>query len=185
MNKSSDLAGLLFADGVVLVEGETETVALSKWFPKSTVGQGKTFADLNLALCWVGGKTSFPFYMHFLSEFGVSWVAICDGDALPIDKDRNYPLWNTLRDLKRIDAIPSVTASFEELKALAETSGVYTANTSPTGKFEDIPDVKSYKDSNNVPGQGKPQEGRYIASCIPCPKEVEEILGLALQRLGK
>src|SRR6266699_612590 len=46
LNKSSDLAGLLFADGVILVEGETETVALREWFPKSAIGQGKTFADL-------------------------------------------------------------------------------------------------------------------------------------------
>jgi energy-coupling factor transporter ATP-binding protein EcfA2 len=181
LNKSSDLAGLLFAYGVILVEGETETGALSEWYPKSSVGQGKAFADLNLALSWVGGKTNFPFYMHFLSEFGVPWVAICDGDALPIDKDRNYLLWNTFRDLKRIDHIPDATASFEELKALAEKAGVYTANTSPAGKFEDIPDIKNYKCSNAVYGGGKVQQGRYIAAHIPCPEEVDEILRLVLQ----
>ncbi len=185
LNKSSDLAGLLFADGVILVEGETETGALSKWFPKSVVGQGKTFSDLNLALCWVGGKPNFPFYMHFLSELSASWVAICDGDALPIDKDRNYQLWNTLKDLKRIDNIPDATASFEEMKALAEKGGVYTANISPIGKFEDIPGVKEFKNNNHVPGDGKVRQGRYIAARISCPGEVEEILRLALQRLGK
>ncbi len=186
LNKSSDLGGLLFANGVILVEGETETGALSEWFPKSAIGQGRTFADLNLALCWVGGKTNFPFYMHFLSELGVPWVAICDGDALPPNENR--PLWNALKGLKRIDDTDdtsSTTASFEELKALAEKAGVYTANTSSTGKFEDILEVKSYKDSNNVPGQGKPQEGRYIAACIPCPNKVEEILQKALCRLGR
>jgi hypothetical protein len=100
----------------------------------------------------------------------------------------NKPLWNALKDLKRIDDTDDASntaASFEELKALAEKAGVYTANTSPTGKFEDIPDVKSYKDSYNVSGKGKPQEGRYIAACIPCPNEIEEILRLALERLGK
>ena len=90
LNKSSDLAGLLFVDGAILVEGETETGALSEWFPTSAVGQGKTFSDLNLALCWVGGKTNFPFYMHFLSEFGVPWVAICDGDALPPNENKLF-----------------------------------------------------------------------------------------------
>jgi|GEM_PF-1738178 len=186
LNKSSDLAGLLFANGVILVEGETETGALSEWFPKSAIGQGRTFADLNLALCWIGGKTNFPFYMHFLSELGVPWVAICDGDALPPYENR--PLWNALKGLKRIDDtddISNTTASFEKLKALAEKAGVYTANTSPTGKFEDIPDVNSYKESHNVSGRGKPQEGRYIAACISCPKEVEEILQRALQWLGR
>jgi len=177
LSKSSDLAGLLFADGVVLVEGETEIGALSEWFP--------SFANLNLALNWVGGKPNFPFHMHFLSEFGVPWVAICDGDALPIDKDRNFLLWNTLKDLKRIDDIPDATASFEELKALAGKAGVYTVSASPTGKFEDIPDVKNYKSNNAVYGDGKVQQGRYIAALIPCPKEVEEILQYALRRLGK
>lgn len=186
LNKSSDLAGLLFADGVILVEGETETGALSEWFPKSAVGQGKTFADLNLGLCWVGGKTNFPFYMHFLSELGVPWVAICDGDALPPNESRS--LWNALKSLKRIDDTDdpsSTTASFEELKALAEKGGVYTANTSPTGKFEDIPDIKNYRSSNAAYGDGKVQQGRYIAAQISCPKEVEDILQGILRRLGK
>lgn len=75
--------------------------------------------------------------------------------------------------------------SFEELKALAEKASVYTTNTSPTEKFEDIPDVKQYKSSNTVSGDGKAQQGRYIAAHILCPKEVEEMLRLALQRLGK
>jgi len=186
LNKSSDLAGLLFADGVILVEGETEIGALSEWFPKSSAGQGKTFADLNLALCWVGGKTNFPFYMHFLSELGVPWVAICDGDVLPPNENR--PLWNALKDLKRIgdaDDAFNTAVSFEELKALAEKAGVYTANTTPTGKFEDIPDIKNYTSNNTVLGDGKVQRGRYIAAQISCPKEVEEMLRLALQRLGK
>jgi len=182
LNRSSDLAGLLYADGVILVEGETEIGALSEWFPKSAVGQGKTFADFNLTLCWVGGKTNFPIYMHFLSELGVRWVAICDGDALP--PNENKPLWNALKDLALIANVPNAT-SFEELRALTEKAGVYTANTSPTEKFEDISDVKNYKSNNAVYGDGKVQQGRYIAAHIPCPKEVEEILQYALRRLGK
>jgi len=89
--------------------------------------------------------------------------------------------------LKELNLIKDVanTGSFQELKALVEPVGIYTANASFREKFEDIPDVKSYKDSNNMPGQGKPQEGRYIAACIPCPKEVEEILHKALYRLGR
>ncbi len=89
LNKSSDIAGLLFTDGVILVEGETETGALSEWFPKSAISGGKTFSDLNLALYWVGGKTGFPFYLRFLNAFGVPWVAICDGDAFPLESVRD------------------------------------------------------------------------------------------------
>jgi len=81
LNKSSDLAGLLFADGVILVEGETEIGALDEWFTKSAISQGKAFSDLNLVVYWVGGKSNLPFHMHFLSEFSVPWVVICDGDV--------------------------------------------------------------------------------------------------------
>jgi len=185
LNKSSDLAGLLFADGVILVEGETEIGALDEWFTKSAISQGKAFSDLNLVVYWVGGKSNLPFHMHFLSEFSVPWVVICDGDALPVDKDRNYLLWNALKDLKRIDDTPDPTANFEDLKSLAEKGGLYTLNACPTGKFEDIPDVKKFTSNNAVGGDGKVQRGRYIAARIPCPKEVEDILRCVLRRLGK
>ncbi|MFL5591818.1 MAG: ATP-dependent nuclease [Ktedonobacteraceae bacterium] len=185
LNKSSDLAGLLFADGVILVEGETEIGALDEWFTKSAISQGKAFSDLNLVVYWVGGKSNLPFHMHFLSEFSVPWVVICDGDALPVDKDRNYLLWNALKDLKRIDDTPDPTANFEDLKSLAEKGGLYTLNACPTGKFEDIPDVKKFTSNNAVGGDGKVQRGRYIAARIPCPKEVEDILRCVLRRSGK
>lgn len=93
-----------------------------------------------------------------------------------------------MKDLKRRDGADDTfnkAVSFEELKALAEKAGVYTASTSPTEKFEDIPDFKNYKSSNAVSGDGKVQQGRYIAAHIPCPKEVEEMLQLVLQLLGK
>lgn len=185
LNKSSDLAGLLFADGVILVEGETEIGALNEWFPKSAAGQGKTFSDLNLTLYWVGGKANFPFYMHFLSGFGIPWIIICDGDALPINKDRNDQLWKTLKSLKHIENLPDAAASFENLKVFASRGGVYTANTSYSEKFEDIPSVKAYISTNTPSGYGKVQQGRYIAAEIPCPKEIEEILQFIRQRLGK
>ena len=179
LNRSSDVAGLLFASGVLLVEGETETGALNEWFPKSTAGQGLTFADHNLALYSVGGKDSFPFYLHFLTEFGVPWTVICDGDALV----PNSNLWKALKHLNAIPNVPNA-ATFEALKALAETAGVYTANTSFSGKFESIPDVKSYENNNWTPTESKVRKGRYIAQHIPCPAEVEEILQRALQWLG-
>jgi predicted ATP-dependent endonuclease of OLD family len=139
LNRSSDLAGLLFTDGVILVEGETEIDALREWFPKSAVGQGKTFSDLNLALSWVGGKTGFAFSMHFLNEFGIPWVAICDGDAL--DPQKNKPLWNVLKNLQLIDTNSNGT-SFEDWKNIAKQAGLYTANASSVENFEDIPEGK-------------------------------------------
>lgn len=51
LRASRDLAGLLFADGVLLVEGATEIGAFSEWFLQSTASQGKTFADRNFVAC--------------------------------------------------------------------------------------------------------------------------------------
>lgn len=181
LNKSSDVAGLLFANGVILVEGETES-ALSEWFPKCTISQGKTLADMNLALFGVGGKTNFPFYMHFLSEFGIPWVIICDGDAVPLDKNKN--LWTALKSLQLVKDAPTSTNTFEELKVIAERAGVYTANTSPTENFESIPDVAHYKKNKKVYGEGKVQQGHNIAQHISCPQEIEEILLSILHRFN-
>lgn len=186
LNTSSDVAGLLFASGVILVEGATETGALIEWLPKSIAGQGRTFADRNLALYSVGGKSNFPFYLRFLTAFDIPWVVICDGDALPPDRNRNYLLWNALKELHLIENTPSYV-SFEALKANAEIAGVYTANTSPDEDFECILEIKQCLEDPNFSGPSKSdvRKGRYIAQHIPCPQEVEEVLQHVLQQLGE
>ena len=88
LRASRDLAALLFANGVILVEGATEIGAFNEWFNESSASKGKTFADLNVILHAVGGKPEFPFYLRFLTAFGVPWSVICDGDALPPNKDK-------------------------------------------------------------------------------------------------
>ena len=186
LSASGDVAGLLFANGVILVEGQTEVAAFSTWFSKSTSSQHRSFADLNIIVHSVDGKTNFPFYLRFLTAFGVAWAVICDGDALP--PTTNTGLWNALADLQLISRVPH-SAPFATLKAEAEKAGVYTANTSSTSpgkEFEEIPAVKQYIDNNsNLPKRSTAQRGRYIAQNIPCPQEVDEILQRALYWLGR
>jgi energy-coupling factor transporter ATP-binding protein EcfA2 len=181
---SSDVAGLLFANGVILVEGQTEVGAFSAWFPQSTAGQGKSFADLNIVVYSVDGKTNFPFYLRFLTTFGVPWAVICDGDAFP--PATNTRFWDVLMELKLVASLPQAT-SFANLKAEAEKAGVYTANTSSTSpdrEFEEIPTIKLYIANNrHIPGGSTVRRGRYIAQNIPCPKEVNEVLQHALKHL--
>ncbi len=183
LRASRDLASLLFADGVILVEGATEIGALSEWFLQSSASQGKTLADRNLVLHAVGGKPEFPFYLRFLSAFGVPWVVICDGDALPPNKDRNRLLWNVLKEIHLISQEPSNTASFEILKAEAEHARVYTYPTASPVTFETIPEVKNYLDTQWTPSGKTTYKGSYIAQHLGCPLMVDEILLQATNQL--
>lgn len=186
LHVSTDIPGLLFSNGVILVEGPTELGALSEWFPRSTVGGGRTLADLNIALYAVGGKDDFSFYLRFLTAFGVSWVAICDGDALPPNTANNRHIWEILKDLKLIEDIPADDSSFDMLKSLAEGARMYTANASSDGNFETIPVVQQYlcNSGKQLPKGKSVLKGRAIAQNIPCPPEIDEILHKVLKALN-
>lgn len=178
LSSSSDVGGLLFASGVILVEGDTELGALTEWFPKSKIGASRTFADLNLALYAVGGKTDFGFYLRFLSAFEVPCVVICDGDAY----SETNALWGTLESLRLISN-GWKTLPFADLRTLGERAGVFTANTSVTEKFETIPAVKACMDEHDIHTKSKVRNGRLVARYLDCPAEFERILEAALTRL--
>jgi predicted ATP-dependent endonuclease of OLD family len=184
LRTSSDIAGLLFANGILLVEGPTEIGAFSQWFSLSSVSQGKTFADLNIILHAMNGKSEIPFYFRFLTAFGVPWSIICDGDALsPPNRSPNDKLWKVLKELQLLPELPRDTVSFEELKAQAENAGIYTYNTSTLVKFETIPEVKNFLDVEWTPPGKTAYKGRYIATHLPCPPLVEEIFQKSMTRL--
>lgn len=178
LSSSSDVGGLLFASGVILVEGDTELGALTEWLPKSRVGADRTFADLNLALYAVGGKDDFGFYLRFLSAFGIPCVVICDGDAY----SGTNTLWGTLESLRLVSNTWS-TLPFADLRVLGEQAGVFTANTGVTEKFETIPAVKACMDEHDIHTKSKVRNGRLVARYLDCPAEFERILEAGLARL--
>jgi predicted ATP-dependent endonuclease of OLD family len=183
MRAGSDIAGLLFARGVVLVEGLTETAAISVWYPLMQASEGKTLADDNIALYFVDGKPNFPLHMQYLEEFGIPWVVICDVDAL--DPALPNTVWEQLKKLGRISELPS-SEGFAALKQLAETCGVFTANTTltETKGFEDIPQIKQFLDANPwARHRSKARQGQVIAHNLSCPQGVEEITQAALDWL--
>jgi hypothetical protein len=84
---SADAVSLLFARGVVLVEGETELGALPEWFTRHAQSTGcKPPADLDLAFWSVGGDNNFRTYLTVLRALGIPWVVICDGAAFDVEK---------------------------------------------------------------------------------------------------
>jgi ABC-type lipoprotein export system ATPase subunit len=180
LSTSSDVGGLLFASGVILVEGDTETAALSEWFPRIATSGGTTLDDLGVALYAVGGKNDFGFFIRFLHAFGVPWAVIADGDALV----SNPSLWNALRDAGAASASPAAPADFAEVRRNVAAVGVFTANDSPSADFELIPEVDAYiKDpAYRLPTRSKVRDGRQIGRNIPCPPSVEEVLCQVMAR---
>lgn len=184
LRSSSDIAALLFANGVLLVEGPTEIGAFSQWFLQSSASGGKTFADLNIVLHAMNGKGEIPFYLRFLTAFGVPWAVICDGDALfPAAASPNNKLWKTLKELQLIARVPSGTTSFETLKALAANAGVDTYNSPSPTKFETIPEVKDFLDVEWTPPGKTAYRGRYIALHLSCPAVIDEVFRQSMRRL--
>jgi hypothetical protein len=87
---SADARGLLFAGGVVLVEGETELGALPAWFSRSPAAvQYRGPDDVHVVFYSVGGDQSFHSFIAYLQRFGVPWAVICDGAAFRFDRGRH------------------------------------------------------------------------------------------------
>ncbi len=180
MGDSSDLAGLLFASGVILVEGASETAAISIWYPSLKASQGRALADDNITLFSVNGKPNFPLHMQYLVEFGVPYAVICDVDAL--DPQKQDTIWEKLIELGKLSEEPT-QSEFAELKRIAEACGIFTANTalSETKGFEQIPEIKQFLDANpSIAQRSKARQGVIIAQSMSCPRSVEETIQAAL-----
>lgn len=80
---SPDGWGLLFADAVILVEGETELGALPRWFDKITEAAGTlAWSARNIAMFSTGGDQGFESWGRYLSHYHVPWAVVCDGVIL-------------------------------------------------------------------------------------------------------
>ncbi len=150
---SINFGNLLFANGVLLVEG-VEGGAFSVWFPRIEDNAGKTLADLNIALYSMGGKENFPFYLRFLIAFGIPCAAIGDGDALlptfinkrgETGKNPSFSaLWKVLQERCPTIRMPQENDLFEVYKQEAALAGFFTYDTAEPIAFEGIPEVQAF-----------------------------------------
>jgi energy-coupling factor transporter ATP-binding protein EcfA2 len=84
---SAEAISLLFARGVVLLEGETELGTLPKWFEKCAAAESNMRpADLDLAFYSVGGDNNFRTLVSVMHAFAIPWVLICDGALFDVAK---------------------------------------------------------------------------------------------------
>jgi len=173
LRRGIDMPAMLFAQGVILVEGETEVGALPIWFQKSRVAPQETIQEFNLVMYWVGGRTSFRKYVDFLKAFSVPWVVICDGDAF---KDEGFC---------RAFGLPlGGSVLFSEMRGEGEKRGVFTLS-EDFGGFENLPYVDRHLgEAKREVGDSKPRQGRYIAEKSECPDPVKDLYRKILQHLG-
>jgi predicted ATPase len=168
LDREADVRALLFAEGVVLVEGETEAAALPIWWSKLS-------EDRNLSVRHVGGYTAAKPYIRLLGGWKIPWAFVVDGGHL---KDTLKALRKELglrHDEAQVDRLP-----FDEARKLAEGHGIFTLNRAERenggqAEFETLPGVKA--GLKDVPPEydSKPLKGRWIALGTDPPAEVKEL----------
>jgi hypothetical protein len=170
-----EMAALLFAQGVILVEGETELGALQTWFTScETAAKKGHLEDLNLVLHSVSGAGNFRDYSEFLEAFSVPWVIVCDGDQfqqVPFCRVFGLPL-------------PEVRSAFDQIKTKAEALGIFTLS-EDFGEFENLPFVTPHlEEAKRAVGRSQARQGRYVAEKVECPATVGNLYEKILKRVG-
>lgn len=140
---SSDAVSLLFARGVVLLEGETEQGALPEWFDKLQGTGRPTPGELDLAFYSVGGDSNFRTLLTVLHAFAIPWALVCDGAAFDVTKrvkrlphvfDQVTTACGDVRELQEflnsLDPVPSGRVMDEDMfkrqRELGRAHGVFT-----------------------------------------------------------
>jgi energy-coupling factor transporter ATP-binding protein EcfA2 len=199
LGESADARALLFARGVVLVEGGTELGALPEWFGKSVTAERFGAPDaLNVVIFSVDGDRSFGTFIAFLHAFGVPWAIVCDGSVYRFGTGKRQIFEQVLgagiddSDLRKAvdQAAAGDPAGFGELRDLGENSGIFTLAESwdaPAEGFEAYLATAApgqLADAAKMVGNSKPRQGRHVASATECPDTIEVLYGKILCRLG-
>jgi energy-coupling factor transporter ATP-binding protein EcfA2 len=196
---SADARALLFARGVVLVEGGTELGALPEWFGKSLTAERLGTPDaLNVVIFSVDGDLSFGTFTAFLHAFGVPWAIVCDGSVYQFGTSKRQIFEQVLSagiddaDLRKAvdQAAAGKPAGFAELRDIGENSGIFTLaeGWDPSAESFETYLVTAFPrqlaDAAKAVGNSKPRQGRYVASATECPDAIAALYGKLLRRLG-
>ncbi|MGH3220868.1 MAG: AAA family ATPase [Streptosporangiaceae bacterium] len=199
LGESADARGLLFARGVVLVEGGTELGALPEWFSKSPTAEHAGTPDaLNVVIFSVDGDPSFGTYTAFLHSFGVPWAIVCDGSVyrFGIGKRQIFEqvLGAGINDSSLQTAVDQATAGgaaeFAGLRDLGENSGIFTLAEGwdpSVESFEAFINTQApgrIADAAMAVGRSKPRQGRHVATVTECPEAIDVLYGKLLGRLA-
>jgi energy-coupling factor transporter ATP-binding protein EcfA2 len=183
--RSADMRAALFANGVVLVEGPSDLVALSIWWPKSpTARRTGTPSDLNVILLEVEGEAGFDTVIKYLDSFAIPWAIVCDGKAISPTGPNAL-----IRRLSYIDGsdAPLATAKFGRWRAWWEARGVYTLariGNDEIERFFERHDSKSWEAAmRQERGRSKPRKARAFAELTACPAAADRIYEQIVSRM--
>lgn len=196
LGASADARAMLFAAGVILLEGGTELGALTIWFSRWATAQGCGSPEqLNVSLVDVGGDRNFRTYIEICQRFGIPWAVLCDGAALnPAGPKAEQVLRQVAdagagdEDLRSwLDNASAVT--FGDTRDRAEHWGIFTLASGPAKGEESFeaflrsvaPAV--LEEAQQAEPDSKPRRGRRFAEQVPCPPEVGELYAKLLRRL--
>jgi hypothetical protein len=197
--ESADARALLFAQGVILVEGGTELGALPEWFAKSVTADRVGTPDvLNVVVFSVDGDQNYGTYVGFLRGLGIPWAIVCDGSVFRFGTGRLQVFEQVLAaavddpELQAtVDAAArGVSVPFTELREIGARRGVYTLATgwdSSTESFETYAEKVApgrLDEAARLVGRSKVRQGRHVASTTDCPPEVDKLYGTLLDRFG-
>lgn len=177
---SSDARALLFADGIVLVEGDSELGGFLAW--NERVGVLDT-ADSDIQVFSVDGDQEFPTYVFLAEAYEVPWTIICDGRAIGEPGRKGLAT-----QLQTIGVPHSIAAGddFPARKSKFAQLGVYTLADAAAQQIEQhgciAPWLQAAKQAMDT--TSKPRLARWIAERHDCPHAVE-ILKTIAARFGQ
>jgi hypothetical protein len=197
--ESADARALLFARGVVLVEGGTELGGLPEWFAKSATARHSGAPDaVNIVTFSVDGDQGFKTIVAFLHALGVPWAIVCDGSVYQFGHAKSQIFEQVLNAgivspalQQAVDqAARGEGAHFEKLRPIGERNGIFTL---AEGMAPAVEGFESYietfapgrlAEAEKVVGRSKPRQGRHVASNTDCPPAVDALYAKLLVRLG-
>lgn len=199
MISSAEARALLFSNGVVLVEGDTELNILPVWMKQSAIRQHLvTPHDANISFFNVGGDHGFETSVHFIGSFSIPWVVLGDGKMFKPSMAGNH----IFRQIKRAlgdsastelkEAVKNVTdaTTYQTYKQLAEQFGVFTVATGWEADNESIEafmkatDLVKYDQLAKEYAKSKSRLGRHFAESVECPPALDPMFATIYRHLG-
>ncbi|MHB8394091.1 MAG: ATP-dependent nuclease [Candidatus Dormibacteria bacterium] len=206
-SQSADARGMVFARGVVLVEGPSELAALPTWFSNSaTAKSAGTPWDQDVAIVSVGGGANYRPFLSVLTALGIPWTVVCDGKAFAPGRDQifkqvpdaeggNGPLLESVSKVLSGRSDLDDTA-FQQLKKIGDSVGIFTLattwqdSTAPgehegfEGAVDALAPGKRREAAALVGGGSKVRIAHWVADNVQCPDEVDRLYGKILKALG-